>query len=272
MYDKTNTGTNPTETSGDSTDSRSEFHSAEDSLRPRRPMDRGPRAVSKATTVPRRFRRRTERLTRTLAVGRPAASSWLNRMNPVVTAEGAVLWKASPWQEQEDEPDVRRCPHHYYAQLAAAATTARVPEKHLAWAAGLFDGEGCIGAYLSTHSPGPDGRPRKPSLRLVASVAQNRPEVLQQFLDLVGAHGRIYPVRRQKCHNKQCYTLNFDGRHALELVYVLLPHLRRKVYEAEVARELAIDGRLGMHPGPHGLPQDVVEARQRLADKLSRLK
>jgi hypothetical protein len=162
--------------------------------------------------------------------------------------------------------------HHAIAMAAAAATRVRADPVKLGWAAGFFDADGHIGAPTQTYGPYANGRPRQPSMRLVAVITQNVREVLEHFRDVVGAHGKIYCLKRNIGQNRQCYNLVFDGRHALEVIYLLRPDLHRKQYEADTARELAIRGKLGMHPGPKGFPADVQRARKALQRKLRRLK
>ena len=162
--------------------------------------------------------------------------------------------------------------HHVIATAGAAVTRAQANPVDLAWAAGFFDADGHIGAPEQRYQPYPNGKPRKSSFRLVAVITQNNLEVLEHFKKVVGAHGKIYRQTRNIGQNRQCYALAYDGRHALEVIYLLRPHLHRKHYEADTARELAIMGRLGMHPGPKGFPPDVQRARDRLRKKLSKLK
>ena len=162
--------------------------------------------------------------------------------------------------------------HHAIATAAAAATRTQANPVDLGWAAGFFDADGHLSAPTQKHKPYPNGRPRKPSIRLVASVSQNNREVLEHFQKVVRAHGKIYCQTRNIGQNRQCYALMYDGRHALEVIYLLRPNLHRKQYEADAARELAIKGRLGMYPGPKGFPPAVQRARRLLPKKIRRLK
>lgn len=104
-------------------------------------------------------------------------------------------------------------------------------------------------------------------MRLVASVSQNDREVLERFQEVVEAHGKIYRQTRNIGQNRRCYALMYDGRHALELIYLLRPNLHRKQYQADAARELAIKGKLGMDPGPKGFRSGPgASCRRKLAD------
>lgn len=55
-------------------------------------------------------------------------------------------------------------------------------EIELAWAAGLFDGEGCVGCYQKNR--------KWPSLKVSISQAAN-PEVLHRFKRAVGGYGNV---------------------------------------------------------------------------------
>ena len=162
--------------------------------------------------------------------------------------------------------------HHALAAAASKATRRQTADVDIAWAAGFFDADGHIGAPTQRFAPYPNGRPRAPSMRLVAAISQNNQEVLEEFLQIAGARGKIYRTKRNIGQNRQCYVLVFDGRHALEVIYLLRPFLRRKQYEADAAKDLAIKGRLGMYPGPKGLPPAVKRARLAGQRKLRKLK
>jgi hypothetical protein len=169
----------------------------------------------------------------------------------------------------------KRMHHHERATLAVALrrkSLIRGEELDLAWAAGFFDGEGCIGASSSSHAPSANGSPRKPSIRLFAVVTQNNHEVLERFQEICGIHGRIRSMKRTPTQNRQCYSLIYDGVHALTVIYLLRPYLLRKQHEADAAKDMAVNGKLGMYPGPRGLPAAVDRARHYGRAKLSRLK
>lgn len=66
--------------------------------------------------------------------------------------------------------------------------------EELAWAAGFFDGEGCIGCYITSN-----GSRRYKAPRIMIQIAQIHPEVLVRFKNAVGL-GRIkgpYPQRNE---------------------------------------------------------------------------
>jgi hypothetical protein len=135
------------------------------------------------------------------------------------------------------------------------------------WAAGFLDGEGCIHIARQTYR----GK-RSATYVLRVYIVQNNREVLEHFRDGVGIDARIYKVKRLTAHNKQVYTLNFQGKKALALIATLAPHLVRKREEAQVAMTYWVEGRVGFRPGPKGLPPELVATRERLYLKLRSLK
>jgi hypothetical protein len=138
----------------------------------------------------------------------------------------------------------------------------------LAYAAGLFDGEGCV--HIA--------RQRKPTsrrgyiFRLNVTVAQNHLDTLVDFQSLTGIEGRIYQRRRQGSSNRDGYALHYDGDTAAELLEALHPYLRRKADEASVALRFQRACEVNRHFGPNGCPEPVWRERERLYKKLRSLK
>lgn len=135
------------------------------------------------------------------------------------------------------------------------------------WAAGFLDGEGCVHIARQTYRG-----TRRDTFRLRVYIVQNNREVLEHFRDGVGIDARLYKVRRTAQHNKQVYTLNFEGKKAMALIALLMPHLIRKREEAQTAWAYWFDGKVGMRPGPKGLPPEIAALRERLYFKLRSLK
>lgn len=69
-------------------------------------------------------------------------------------------------------------------------------EIEVAWAAGLFEGEGC---FTRSTTPRPDGKPR---YQLSAILSLTDHDVLLRFHAIVGV-GRVYDKRVEKSHHKQ---------------------------------------------------------------------
>lgn len=136
------------------------------------------------------------------------------------------------------------------------------------YAAGLFDGEGCIHIAKQVHPGSRQGH----VYRLVVSVAQNHLRSLLDFQDFVGIAGRLYPVKRQGSANRDAYTLTYDGSTAEEVLRVLLPYLGRKADEAAVALAFQTHGEIRRHFGPKGCPDDIWKRRKYYYKKLRSLK
>lgn len=138
---------------------------------------------------------------------------------------------------------------------------------HLAWAAGFLDGEGCIHIAKTTYACG-----RRSTYRLRLTLVQNCIETLWHFQTVLRVHSGLHRVARLAAHNRQCYSLSYDGKQAREAIEVLLPYLVRKRAEALAALAFYEDGRLGWHPGRNGLPEELWRTRERYYRKLQSLK
>ncbi len=140
----------------------------------------------------------------------------------------------------------------------------------LNWAAGLVDGEGCICVVWLKNR---NGVPRKnPTPRLKLIVAQSDYGALHYLKNVIGVHGTIQKNTPHPTHNRQAYSLCFDGRHALQAIRLLEPLLYVKRRQAQVAIEFWEQGRLDERPGGRGFPDEVWATRRRLARRLSRMK
>lgn len=137
----------------------------------------------------------------------------------------------------------------------------------LAWAAGFVDGEACIHVARQTYKTG-----RNDTYQLRVYITQNDRAVLEHFRRGLGIPAGLFAVKRTAQHNRQVYTLNYQGAHAMRLISMLGPHLVRKRPEALAAREFWVEGRVGLRCGSRALPDDVVRTRERLYRKLRRLK
>lgn len=153
--------------------------------------------------------------------------------------------------------------------VALNTTTPRLGGSHaLSYAAGLFDGEGCIHIAKQSHRGSRKGH----IYRLVVSVAQNHLQSLLDFQDFVGISGRLYRVKRKGPANRDAFTLTYDGSTAEALLRVLLPYLGRKADEAVVALAFQTEGEIRRHFGPKGCPADIWRKRERCYTKLRSLK
>lgn len=132
----------------------------------------------------------------------------------------------------------------------------------LAWAAGFFDGEGCVHISRLTH-------PRYGSRHaLKISVAQKRHKLLRAFQQILGIEGSIEDYEKGNCAH-----LIYGGMKAAAVLELLLPYLRGKKEQAEIAIGFQRDMQAG---GGHGrntpLSGQELSARQWAYEKLRELK
>jgi len=140
-------------------------------------------------------------------------------------------------------------------------------ESDVAWAAGLLDGEAWIGVSC-TQQPGR----KNPTYRPVVTVTQNCPQTLGRLRWVLGESSHLHELARKMGHNRQVYSLTYDGGHALRVLARVAPFLVRKRMEARVALSYRRRGWMGIHPGPKGYPPHVWKARRDLFLKLKKLK
>lgn len=137
-----------------------------------------------------------------------------------------------------------------------------------AWAAGFFDGEGCI--HIARQTYGKTGR--RPTYRLRLDISQNNISVLQEFEWAVGVAGRHYTLKRTKKQNRSCHSLAYDGVAAFEVLERLIDMLRRKKCEAELAAEFRRECDIHTHFGPKGCPPELWRLRAAYYKKMIALK
>lgn len=77
----------------------------------------------------------------------------------------------------------------------------------LAWAAGLFEGEGCVGLQKK-----PGGRHL-----VLLQVASTDRDVLERFMAITGT-GTLFARKKEKSHHKQCWVWKVTGAKALAIV------------------------------------------------------
>jgi hypothetical protein len=145
-------------------------------------------------------------------------------------------------------------------------SVTRMPPLSLDWAAGMLDGDGCIAIVKQPF------RHRKTIYRLVVCIVQNCRQTLEHFQKCLNLPGTIYEVARKLQHNKQVYTLNYSGPHAMRLVQMLQGHLVRKRLEAAVALSFCENGQISRRFGCHGVPAHIHDIRVAHYKKLRALK
>lgn len=95
-----------------------------------------------------------------------------------------------------------------------------VSEVDIAWAAGLFEGEGCIQIWVP---PSQSERWKHPQVRL--SVAMTDRDVVEKFCRIVEC-GKVSPEQRRRPPRKNVYIWTIANRDDVERILLeLLPHL-----------------------------------------------
>jgi hypothetical protein len=167
------------------------------------------------------------------------------------------------------EPPMAISPQPLNPRKSASDTHLNRPtrEAQLGWAAGFLDGEGCIHIVRQRYRTA-----RADTYRLAVQVGQNDLDALEYFRAVVGIDAPIYEVKLSENHRRQCYTLNYSGKRALQLIMMLTPYLRRKRREAQAAQAFWNDGRVGQTHGGKPVDPTLVAIRAHYFDLLKRLK
>lgn len=97
-----------------------------------------------------------------------------------------------------------------------------------AWAAGIVDGEGCIGLEKNGHS-------RTQSYTLGLSIEMTHLSTIQKLRRIFGC-GKQYERHRNKRHRK-LYQLQLHGKEASDAIRKMLPYLVTKREQANLAIE-----------------------------------
>jgi len=127
-----------------------------------------------------------------------------------------------------------------------------------AWAAGLFDGEGCIYVARQTFK---DGR-RRPNYRLSLNICQTHLQTLEEFEWAVGLQGNLASPKPQQKQNRVCYSLNYHGLAAIIVLHRLRQYLRRKGSQCQLAMDFQTQCEIHTHFGPKGCPEELWEMRE----------
>jgi hypothetical protein len=138
--------------------------------------------------------------------------------------------------------------------------------ERLAWAAGFVDGDGCISSVVQTR-PG-----KRPSYRIRIDISQNDPFPLLLVRQILQHRSALNPIKRQTFQNRQNYQLTYDGRHTAAVLELLLPFLVRKRAEATTCLDLWNQGKLWLKPGAAGTPDELLQVRAKLHNRIRALK
>jgi hypothetical protein len=141
----------------------------------------------------------------------------------------------------------------------------------LAWAAGFFDGEGCV---TVAEDRKPRVRLRRGSFRLHITVSNTKLPPLERFKTLFG--GAVYQQRQNgekaglaadSAGRKASYFWMIPGRSAQKVLESLLPYLCTRHEQAAAALRFPILGRVGNI----GLPLDIAAEQAAVYHELRRL-
>lgn len=138
-----------------------------------------------------------------------------------------------------------------------------------AWAAGFFDGEGCVIIYNKY-----SGKTRSPVYGLRITVAQNMKQPLEKLLAMFGGFMSKQPW------TKGCWFWHCSTNKAREALKKMLPYLQVKEEEARVGIEFqdhvnAYRSYLvpkGRHNVGRWLPDEVIVHRESLKLKLQEIR
>ncbi len=142
-----------------------------------------------------------------------------------------------------------------------------------AYAAGFFDGEGCVQLYMR---PGTYRDPKAPnnSFRSNLSMSSVDPEQIEWIKERWGGAIRIFGGKRVKEGHRELYNLQLTAEVAERFARDILPFVVTKREQLELwleARGMTYKrGRKGIPIG--GLPAEEVARRQRLVDQIAALK
>src|SRR3972149_2997281 len=115
------------------------------------------------------------------------------------------------------------------SQLNKMTKFAGRPPSELAYIAGIFDGEG----HVSIHRNIPPKPTHSPIYMLDVGITNTDADLIQHLLDEYGGHFGRTGIR--DCHRQDCYRWRISGPSAVRFLKVLLPHLRIKNRQAEIA-------------------------------------
>lgn len=142
----------------------------------------------------------------------------------------------------------------------------------LAWAAGIIDGEGCIGIVKDDRRAlnNKNGWNLSPMYKLRISVGMSHLETIERLYELFG-DGRI---NGQKCYkkpgHKQVYYWVVNADQAWEIIKLVRPYLITKRKQAEIAEAFYERERLkgGIY---NKASSRVLKEREKLHGKMKKL-
>lgn len=145
---------------------------------------------------------------------------------------------------------------------------ANVQSSDLAWAAGFFDGEGCISIVRQRYK---DPK-RQSTYRLKICVSQTNKRSLEEFEWIVGLRGRIVEQKAKGKARRSCYHLIYESLASAVVLRRLQPYLRRKREQCEIALDFQMQCDIHTHFGPKGCPKRIWELRRAYFDRMQTIK
>ena len=148
-----------------------------------------------------------------------------------------------------------------------------IQEVKLAYFAGLFDGEGCIAAYMQKAQTRSGHRYPCASLRALVSMTDPRP--LREFQKVFG--GSLVSKAPKYQRKRVIWEWCLGSAAAGKFLRAIIPYLIVKKEQAELALELRerIDAYIYKTNGCYGntpLTHLEIEARRKLVDSIKELK
>jgi hypothetical protein len=134
----------------------------------------------------------------------------------------------------------------------------------LAWAAGLFDGEGCI--YIKRRQVIPGRREKTPVYTLEIKVGLvHKPAI--EYLASTFRVGSIFMQRPGRLNKRVAWHWRISGRNGLSFLAKIEPYLRIKKPEVEIAIRF-IELMAVTNRGGHRIPTCVVIQREDLYQEM----
>lgn len=169
-------------------------------------------------------------------------------------------WSADQLQVLLPNPQVRL--------LSQWDFRAFVQPTDLAWAAGFFDGEGCVTIVRQRYRD----PTRQPTYRLKIYVSQTNKRSLEEFEWIVGLRGRIVEQKANRKSRRSCYHLIYESLASAVVLRRLQPYLRRKREQCEIALDFQMQCDIHTHFGPKGCPQHIWDLRRAYFDRMQTIK
>jgi hypothetical protein len=139
-----------------------------------------------------------------------------------------------------------------------------IKETDLAWIAGFFDGEGCIGIRKRI----PKNKNWNPIYRVYLSIVQVDPKPLEKIQGILG--GSFWKDKSYRGPGGNFYFWEISGQSALDTIKLFKDYTISKKEELETA--LLLDGKFKVKGNHIKLTEQELEDREFIYKKLKELK